>query len=53
MTFIEVVAAVGLLGVVAASLMGVLGFVGGSQAREAQQLAFPAQWDPKLGIHVT
>ncbi|MCC6659305.1 MAG: hypothetical protein IT437_00295 [Phycisphaerales bacterium] len=39
MTFIEVVAAVGLLGVVAAALLGLLGFLTGSQSREAQQLA--------------
>jgi hypothetical protein len=39
LTFLEVVAAVALLGVVAASLLGLLAFLGGSQSREAQQLA--------------
>ena len=39
LTFIEVVAAVALLGVVAAALLGVLAFLGGSQSRQSQQLA--------------
>lgn len=39
MTFLEVVSAVALMGVVTAALLGLLAFLGGSQSREAQQLA--------------
>ena len=39
MTFLEVVAAMALLGVVTASLFGVFGFVTGGQLRQNQQLA--------------
>lgn len=39
LTFLEVVAAVALLGVVAASMLGLLGFISGGQSRQAQQLA--------------
>src|SRR6188474_231252 len=39
MTFLEVVAAMALLGVVSASLFGVVGFVTGGQLRQNQQLA--------------
>lgn len=39
LTFLEVVAAVALLAVVAASLLGLLAFISGGQSRQAQQLA--------------